>query len=320
MSALRLLECMDSRCKWVSIVRRLAICVVAAFALLATARDATAAEKLLRWKFEPGQKLRVVCTQESRMETSVNNQPLDVQIDMGLEMLWSVESVEADHTATITQSFTRLSTKMQTKDGEPIEYDSASQAEPEGDAANIAKAVAPLLGAKFVVKMDDRGEIVDVALPDKLAQALQDAGMAPAGAEGREVLEGVFRQSLPHLPALPVDIGTSWNGTHEAKALAGTMIVRTRYSYEGEEDREGATLEKIAAKSELEVKQSTNEEEVPLVLKDHEQTGTLYFDAQAGRLVSAETTQKMTTESGSTSPKTRVRSTARVSVTITPIE
>jgi hypothetical protein len=298
---------------------RVVALVLAMFTCLAAARDSAAAEKLLRWKFEPGQKLRVVCTQESRLETSVNNVPLDMQIDMGLEMLWSVDSVDADGTATITQSFTRLTSKMQTEGAEPIEYDSAAPDEPEGDAARIAKAVKPLLGAKFVVKMNDRGGIVEVALPEELVQALQEAGIAPGGGKGKEVLEGVFRQTLPLLPDAAVGEGKTWDDQREAKVPGGTLVVQSRYTYEGEENREGATVAKIACKSRLEFNRSKEEVEFPLVLKDHEQTGTLYFDVQAGRLVSAETTQKMTTEAGATTPKTRVRSTARVTVTVTPI-
>jgi hypothetical protein len=262
-------------------------------ALFTTAATPSRAEELLRWKLNAGETLHVELAQKSELETNVANKPVKMKLDMGFGLKWQVESVSETGVARIAQSFTRLRLKMELPKQDPVEYDSAAETKPTGPAKDVADAVGPLIGAKFFVSMNDRGEIVDVKLSDEAAKLLE----TPAAARWKETIskEGLtdlLRQSAAVLPEKPVAKGASWTVPTSSKSPLGPLKLSHKYTYQGAEERGGKMLAKIAVQTTLELEASKGKPQ----LKEQKHSGLLYFDAEAGRFVETEVNQELATE------------------------
>ena len=105
---------------------------------------AASADTLLRWKFNEGEQLQVTVDQHTVTQTTGAGKPTGIDITMQLQMTWTIDSVDADGTARMTQRFDRFAVKMKAGTAEPIEYASDSETKPSGSAANIAAAVGPI--------------------------------------------------------------------------------------------------------------------------------------------------------------------------------
>lgn len=262
------------------------------------AADVHADGKLLRWKLQPGEKFHVTFTQQTVQATTVNNKPVKTSIDMTMEMDWVVDDVQPDGQAQLTQSFTRMKIAMNAGGAEPIQFDSADEQRPEGPAADIRRAVRRLLGAPFHITLNARGEILDVTLSDEAAQAIEQSTasdnlkqlLTPDG------LRQMLRQSSVVLPEKSIAAGATWNEQVESASPLGTLKLRHEYRYAGSEERDGRLLEKITVETKFELIKPSAAPRSKLTIKSQSQTGTLYFDAAAGRFVDAETKQQLATE------------------------
>ncbi len=287
--------------------------------LLASA-DARA-QTLLRWKLQQGQKLRVEVTQKSDLETTVGTKPLKMSIGMTMEMDWTVDAVDEQGTAQLTQSFSRLAMKMDVPGTGAIQYDSAAPAPATGPAKDIAAAVAPLIGAPFVLKMNDRGEILEVKLSDAAAKAFEAAAADSRlkSVFSKEGISETLRQSSAVLPEKPVNKGESWNVVTQTASPLGLVKQTSTYTYEGPETRDDQPLEKIKVESTLTLDKQQDPSSPKVVLKDQQQSGTLHFDPAAGRFVDSEITQHLTTETPYRGMLIRTKASSSMHMKITPI-
>jgi hypothetical protein len=293
--------------------------LVALAALLLAAADARA-QTLLRWKLQPGEKFRVEFSQKSDLETTVGTKPLKMSIDMTMDMNWSVDAVDQQGVAQLTQSFSRLAMKMDIPGTGAIQFDSAAPAPAAGPAKDIAAAVAPLIGAPFVLKMNDRGEILEVKLSDEATKAFE-AAAADARLKSvfsKESISETLRQSSAVLPEKPVQMGESWNVVTQTASPLGLVKQASTYTYDGTESRDDRTLEKIKVESTLTLDKQQDPSSPKIVLKEQQQSGTLYFDPAAGRFVDSEITQKLTTETPYREMIIRTKASSTMQMKITP--
>lgn len=247
------------------------------------------AQQTLRWKFAQGQHLVVDCTQQTEVETSVNNKPRRAFLEMTMRLEWQVESVDEQGVASIAQSFTRMQLKSTAPDAEPVVYDSDSTSKPVGTAREVATGIAPLIGAKFVVKMDPRGEVTDITLSDETQQAIdklpENSQLKPLLT--KEGLTNLFRLGEGQLPENPVSAGDTWPADSETKTPYGLLKQQGTYTYSGQQAVGEKQLEKVELKATAKLAAAAD---APIKLQGQEQTktGTLLFDREAGRVVSSE--------------------------------
>lgn len=280
--------------------------------------DAASAETLLRWKFAEGQRLLVTVDQHTVTKTTGAGKPTGIDITMQSRMTWTVESVVPDGTAQITQRFDRFAVTMKSGDAEPIEYASDSETKPSGSAADIAAAVAPVIGADFTVTMTNRGAIRALKLSEAAAEAFASVA-SPAlkqlfSAEGITQLLG---QAAVELPERSVAKDSNWTSMVTTSSPLGTLKQSKTYTLVAPEDVDGRTLERIDITGQLEIEAS---EQAPRKLKliGQELVGSMLFDAEAGRLASSRSTQILTTERPYREFKIKVETTATTTTTITP--
>ncbi len=273
-----------------------------------------AAQEPLRWKFSPGETLQVSFMQSANTETVGAGMPTTIGIVMTMEMTWRVSAVAEDGSATMTQSFDRLTMSMKTGDVAAVDFDSA--AEPtSAEAKAIAATVGPLIGATFQLVMSQRGEIRDVKIAETVEKAVASgtpdglqALFSPAG------ISRVLRQSVVVLPEQPVTAGDTWQTTHDVESPLGVLQQLSVYSYAGASEQGGRQLEQIKVDSTLLVKPDAAQAKT--AIKSQSQSGQLWFDRQRGRLSSSQVVQKLTTVRPYRDTKIEVRSTSKLTTTI----
>ena len=267
----------------------------ATFAILASTADA---QKLLRWKFTPGDNIQVNFQQDMDMSTDMMGKAVKTTADMGMTLGWNIQSVSPQGVADISQSIERLQMRMENPGSKPIVYDSASAEPPEGLAKNLAGSIGPLVGIHFVQQMDPRGEILDVRLSQ---EAQTELAKAPAAAQIRQVfskdgLKALLHQAATVLPENPVSPGDSWTSQMDTNSPVGKLHLDMQYTYRGTKVYNGRPLEVIDVKVNVDFGDAPNPLGLKVKVAKQENQGALFFDAAAGCFVSTQLNQTMTLE------------------------
>jgi hypothetical protein len=248
----------------------------------------------LRWKFKPGETVRYTMVQQTSQGMKAQGQEFKTSLSQTVDLHWSVKNVSSDGVADLTQTIDRVRTKIQGP-GDTYEFDSASGKTPEGQiAALLTPLLKSLVGAEFSFKMNGRGELSEIKVPQKLIESLRNAGPAAAagGMFSEEGMKNLISQSSLSLPEGPLDQGRSW--TQQSKVpvpMIGTMIMDKTYTFQGPaRDNPGRMQIALETKVTLEPAADAN---VAVKIKSQEGKGEFSFDSGAGRVVSSRVNDKL---------------------------
>lgn len=266
------------------------IWALAAITVLGGAPRSACAQTTLAWKLQPGDKLALHTEQQTNTTATVVGKTVKTSIGIQLDSQWLVEDV-TDGTARIKQTVSRVQATMQAADAPLVSYDSADAGQPTGAARDLAAALAPLVDpeSSIVLTMNERGEVLSVELSPKL-KSMETGNQAREKAAGAG-LETLLKQPLVTLPQQPVDAGGQWKVERELNTPAGKYAQTTTYTFDGEKKFQGKSAAAIAFDSTLKPLQPGKAK-----LKEQSQSGTVYFDAGAGRMVASEQQQRIITE------------------------
>lgn len=248
------------------------------------------AQTTLRWKLTAGEKLAVAVTQDTNSEVSYSGKTTKTQIKLAMDLTWRVIAVESEKIR-LEQSISRLSVSFDAPPAGRVQYDSAEQAKLTGPAKEIAASLQPLLAAKVEITMNDRGEILEAK---EIKDAAASVGAtAAASLVSQEAIQQLLKQPLVVLPEKPVNTGDTWSTKNDLQSALGPAQQITTFRYTGPAEVEGKKVEVIEVTTTLKLTPPATSK---ISLKEHKQTGTVRFDAAAGRIVSAEQKQKLITE------------------------
>lgn len=255
--------------------------------------EGVSAQTLLRWKLKAGETFNVAVSQQTSSQVAFSGKQATTAIDLAMELTWHVTAAD-ENGIVVKQSIQRLVFKLNSPKAGSVEYDSAQKANPTGPSRDVAAAVKPLLGAEIELTMDDRGQVQAVKPVGEMAEKLLAASKDEEGVFSTKAIQQLLRQPLAILPEKPVAQGESWTTTADLDAAAGKFKQEIASTLAGEVEQDGDKLLKIEQKWTLQPADPAGKPK--LALKSHEQTGAILFDASAGRLASAEQTQKLVTE------------------------
>lgn len=272
------------------------------------------ADDLLRWKFAKGQTLAYTMSESSVKTVEIRAKPQDADapkdegkaetqprkfqttLTQTIDMTWSVQDVEADGSARMTQTINRIRLSSETPFGGKLSIDTNDKGEPKNPAASgLMPILRATVGAPFAVTMTDRGEIKDLTLPPDLLASLKDTGPAGAAA-GSLISEDALRKTMSRgsliLPEAAVAQGASWTVNADLPAPFGTMALTSTYTDQGAANRDGATVERIGVKVEHEIKPKA-EAPVQAKILSQDGQGVIDFDAKGGRLAGSKVVLKV---------------------------
>ena len=267
-----------------------------AVALVAANTSTARAQQLLRLKLTPGQTFnyQMVQTMDQSMRHGDNAVPMAFTTKQIMDMTWTVESVAAEDAVVIAQKTDRIQMKMQSPQGVIMEYDTASEKEPEGMALTFAPMYESMVREPIRITVTSRGEVKDMKLPQGM---LENMNKAVGGGQAGNVFSEEWMKQIGEMsvmPERPVQPGDTWTREDSRKIPGiGDQKVESSYRYEGSETRDGKTLEKISMSMRFRPVEEKVTEKGTVGLRENETEGMTYFDAEAGHMVEAFVKLKM---------------------------
>jgi hypothetical protein len=176
-----------------------------------------------------------------------------------------------------------------------------------------------VIGADFTVTMTNRGAIRAVKLSEVAEKAFASVE-SPALKQlfSTEGITQLLGQAAVELPEQAVAPDSSWVATSTTPSPLGTLKQSRTYTLAAPEDIDGKSLERINITGQLEV-EASEQASRKLKLINQDLVGTMLFSAEAGRLASSQSTQKITTERPYREFKIKVETTAATTTTISPL-
>jgi hypothetical protein len=275
---------------------RVRIGVVVAFALAMVASSAQAADGVvLRYKSKKGEKRYYATKTDLKMTQTIR--------EMNLKTTFQTEStaeVEATESTDKGNLVVRQRTmKYLMKADLPIigkyEYDSTSS---DNDSAGQLSAILTpvndaISGAIVDVTFSKLGKVVKVkGIQDALKGVVeQTPGSAQftGGAHTDEGAKLAFEEQFITFPEKALEDGDTWEKPLKMKLPSvGSFEGKVVYKYEGVEKVKGRNLHKITFTNDMsiDVNQKTNGANVTGTLEITASSGTAYFDAERGVIVS----------------------------------
>jgi hypothetical protein len=202
---------------------------------------------------------------------------------------WNVQAVDPNGTATIALQVASINLQVTGPGGQESDYDSSSTDEPRGFAATLAPLFKTLLNSELVARVNVRGEVLELQLPEDLQTVLRSKPAGKAlGQLGSEVdLEGLARLGLPALPdSADFSVGDKWEVERTVEMIPlGSMTAHTEYLWDKTSEQDGEQLARIALKTTFRF--SAPAEGEPTISSSEQLTsGQILFNLSAGRLES----------------------------------
>ncbi len=254
------------------------------------------AQTTLRYKFKDGEKLHYVMDQDIKMTMNVAGMDIEMKMKQGMDMNWDVQKVDDQGNARVRVKFGRVKMSMESPMGN-VEVDSNAKGEdPEGPLGKIfGQLVKAMAAMEMTFTMAPDGEMKDVEISEealKKIKAIPGADKFGGDALSPDGLKKMIGGGMV-LPKGKITQGKTWTQKLAMKMPLGKVSGTTKFTYEGQVEKDGKKLEKIAVKPEYKV-ESDPDAKVQIKVKGQKDKGYAYFDAQAGRLV--ETTNLGTME------------------------
>lgn len=277
--------------------------LLAALLLFVTFAQAQADE--LRWKFKTDETLQYVLSRGVEGKINLSGSDIVFNLQMIFDTTWKPTAVAEDGTADVELVVDRIQIAMDSPLFGRMAYDSTNPKEPEGPIwAQMKPTMTSMLGGAFKAKITPLGEVKDIALPEKLAEALkkqeigenrrQGFGIGGNAFNEKGIKELLSRSVLP-LPETTGD-DVTWTQSFENELpMMGTQISETTFSVAGTEPKDGKELTKITAETEI-LFEPAEDPRADLEITEQAAIATYYFDAAAGRMTEATGTQELTME------------------------
>ncbi|MGE0609568.1 MAG: hypothetical protein AB7O62_20930 [Pirellulales bacterium] len=255
---------------------------------------AARAEQPLRWKFSPDKPLEYLIEQKATTTFNVEGVEFTARTRTAFDVTWTVTSVGEGGVATISQKVKRIRLEFHAPRvaggalGD-LDYDSQDGKPGEG---RIWEAIKPVLlelpGSEFTLQVSPRGELVDMKLSEKLAEAVAKLPSSPMFAGGnlfsQEGLRGAMELAIQTLPEQPVAKEATWPRKIERKIPnAGAIVIDLTSTLGDNQTISGRESVRIGLKSNSSYQPPEAENAgLKLEIIDQSGSGDCYFDAAAG--------------------------------------
>jgi hypothetical protein len=262
-----------------------------------TLAGAAQAQTTLRYKFKEGEKLEYVVDQDQKMSMSINGMDIDMKVKMVMEMDWQTLKVDNQGAAEVKVVISRVKMAMDGPTGN-VEVDSKDKEEPGDPIGQIfAQIVKAIGGMEMTFTSDATGDLRDTKISEGTAKKLKGIpGIDKLGGDmfSPDNMKSMMASNMV-LPKEPVSKGKSWTQKTNQKLPFGKLTGETTYTYEGEIEKNGKKLEKIAVKPDIKIEPDPNSP-IQIKVKGGSGKGTTLFDNTAGRVIESTNEQKMEME------------------------
>jgi hypothetical protein len=255
--------------------------------------------KTIAWRAQQQETLRVRMIHRMRTEIPLDQKPSAMSLLTAMELRWRLTDAGDPGKVAIEQKIERLILQSTEADGRTWDFDTASADPAPPELRELADALRPLIGSRVTIVLDARGQIQDVQRSSETDRWLAEM---PAAARWKNLLtrdgmRQMLRQALGPLPDRPVVSGDRWQEVRTLQTPLGQITLIDRFEYQGTVIEQGRELARIDRTTSL----RRDESDAELFAESsaptsHQDSGTLYFDSDAGRLVRSRNHHRWTSE------------------------
>ncbi|MBI3866150.1 MAG: hypothetical protein HY290_30085 [Planctomycetia bacterium] len=190
-----------------------------------------------------------------------------------------------------------ITTKIQ---GTEYMFDSSNPDSKGGSALEMLRPVHKAMAKRTSTTVFDKeGKVTQVEFDQDPLNGLDDAVRNLIKDEfNHDKIKKAANEENERLPSEPVNKGDSWERTNKRGLGAGQMLtVATRYTYEGEIEKDGKKYDRITSKV-LSVELTLEDSPLPFTIKSTdlkatESKGEMLYDRKEGRVISASTSVRI---------------------------
>ena len=237
----------------------------------------------LRYRFEQGQ--RIDYLQKNRLVNNILSVGQKSEINIAIYCHITIDTVEANGTATATWINDRVIYKLQAPIG-TLKFDSADGEEPDNPAwQQIKPMVQAIQSGQGNFRVTPAGIVSDFKPTKELAARLKtNPAMAAIATSGQ--LEAVAKGLFAQLPDKPVKLNETWS-TVANLDLQGTLKVdqETIRTYRGEEQHDGKDLVRLDNTQRVITELGSEAMYKKLQFNADATAGTEWFDLKLGWLI-----------------------------------
>jgi len=263
---------------------------IAFFLLFAVSiSTAHAQEATLGWQFKSGDGFAIEFTQTDTFRTLIDTRDRSVESEVILNLEWKVTAVDAQGTATIDQTLTRVrlnSGAPGEEEKRTIEIDTDADKPKRGVSRDFAKLLMPIVGLKYSLKVDKNGAVLSVTV-DAATLATIDA--LPAEHQFSNVVQpatmkACLAKSLA-LPSRPLKADLAWEDADQL-AFSGGMLDRKSKWKVSSLDEKSANLDLGLELDQSAATAKKGSFTGPMKLQSYTGSGNMVFDRKAGYMQS----------------------------------
>lgn len=276
----------------------LAFALSLAAALSACARQGSAQQVTLRWKYEEGTELAYRVSSHNETEL-----PMDQGIsvfEQAQTMRWSVLEVAPNGDATLRITTERVQMNMESPMLN-LAYDSETDEVPDNPQAKIFSA---MVGKSYTIVIGPEGTVKSLEGMDQVREAVLEAmgpdmaGMADAMIGqmlNDETMTSVMQQGIQTFPERAMGPGDTWDTSFSFPfPMLGTMSASLDFTLERIEERDGGTVAVISNSGEIQIGNAGDSQLAGMMeFGNSAVIGTMEFDVDRGLLLNSTSTTTM---------------------------
>jgi hypothetical protein len=266
----------------------LTVCLVTGTTALASAQV-----KFER-KFKEGSTHSVDITSRIEQKLTIANMETETESDTRTSVKVTIGKRDESGNLRVEEKIESLQINSKVQ-GTDYVFDSANPDKAGGGALEMLRPVHKALSRRTTITSYGKdNKISQIAFDqDVLNDLSDDLRKLVKGQLDPDALKKAANEELERLPAEPVKKGDSWERITNANLGAGQIMrIATRYTYDGEIEKDGKKLEKIVTKVLSTDFSLEADSPLPLTvkgsdLKPAESKGELLFDRELGQVISS---------------------------------
>ncbi|MBX3423113.1 MAG: hypothetical protein KF752_16270 [Pirellulaceae bacterium] len=247
-------------------------------------RPPKASDGELRWKFKPGQVIKMTIESKSTTMNKIGTTENGVVSKSLQQVTTKVLEVDSEEVAKVTVTIDRI--RMQNEaGGQSATYDSADESTLTSQTALLAGVLKPLIGQTITQDFAPTGEISNIVVSENDPDRADKAGSPVVANSTQQVL--VFPQVMPQ-------VGGSWQKKSDMQIGSLKAAVTTDYKYLGVQDQASGPVHVVEGQLKTEFPQGFQGMQAKII--DQDSKVRIYFDGVNGRMVLSDTGQDMALE------------------------
>ena len=210
--------------------------------------NASTSAQEIRWKFSADDEFSVTQKQTTDMETLVEKRKSILGSSVEMSGSWKITAVEND-LALIDQTIESIKVNIDNPadNTKSVAIDTASETRPAKNSRELLKQLKPLVGLVFKLKMNPRGEVLSVDVPDETRTRLdaipQDSWLKALLDPNR--LQGQIQSASLSLPESTLKEGQSViiEPTANSATVTAAPLGKRKMTYTGQKNVDGTQLD-----------------------------------------------------------------------------